>query len=62
MIFYGVSKDVSMVYSSMAFLWDFKSMSLGFPLDSYGVSLAFFMIYDDMGFLWGFHNISIGFL
>ena len=37
----------------MAFLWDFKRMSMGFPLDSYGVSLACFMIC-----LWYFFGIS----
>ena len=40
MIFYGVSKCVSMVV-----LWDFlrgfKRMSMGFPLDSYGISVVF---------------------
>ena len=59
MIFYGVSKAMSMVV-----LWDSYRASKGCLCDFLWVPIGFLRYFYDisMGFLWDVHDISFGFL
>ena len=48
----------------MGLLWGFKTMSMGFPLDSHGISIMFLRYFYEitMGFLREFYEILMGFL
>ena len=47
----------------MGFLWGFKRMSMGFPLDSYGIPVVFLWYFYgiSLGCPWYFYGITMGF-
>ena len=62
--FYDISRGLISMGFPWWFLWNFKGMSMGFPLDFYQISKGSVWYFCDvsMGFLWDSYGISMMFL